>query len=465
MKACQLSSQGKFVFLLFLFKKKSNFILFFYYRQTKTGDLPNLSYIARKPEPLGTEFKVVVDGISGCMSSIEIQEGKERMKKKEFNKDLGTTAGCVMRMIDELKHQAKVNLPGDWNEWVDPSAQEPEAAPSQDGSDLVSEISDQIALDAPTEIWLGDSWFGSVKSVAHAARRGVHAVTMVKTAHSRSPKKFLEAEMQGMPGGVWIVLEGRAKKEGVDLLALGYKYNSKNVLTFVYTRGAATSAPGVPYEARFPDSFGNVCVRHVARPAVVSTYFKYSNLVDLHNQSRQFDLALEKKWVTHDAYFRLYTTMLGFCVTDAWKLMRKKLGNCAILDFADILAWEMIKEAEDIEEKGKKKTRSGVEFQCQPVASNVASVPIVCKGSSEISTMTPGYSAEHTREFMKNKQSRCIWCSRVLLTERKTTMKCIECGFGFCRDRTGRNCWSLHVALGGVPQQPKRGKKKRKVND
>ena len=147
------------------------------------------------------------------MSSIEIQEGKERMKKKEFNKDLGTTTGCVMRMVDELKHQAKVNLPGDWNEWVDPSAQEPEAAPSQDGSDLVSEISDQIALNAPTELWLGDSWFGSVKTVANAARRGVHAVTMVKTAHSRSPKKFLEAEMQGMPGGVWIVLEGKAKKE------------------------------------------------------------------------------------------------------------------------------------------------------------------------------------------------------------------------------------------------------------
>ena len=40
--------------------------------------------------------------------------------------------------------------------------------------------------------------------------------------------------------------------------------------------------------------------------------------------------------------------------------MRKKLGNCTILDFADILAWEMIKEAEDIEEKGKKKREVGL---------------------------------------------------------------------------------------------------------
>ena len=41
-------------------------------------------------------------------------------------------------------------------------------------------------------------------------------IVMVKTAHSRSQKKFLESEIQGIPGGVWIVLEGRAKKEGVN---------------------------------------------------------------------------------------------------------------------------------------------------------------------------------------------------------------------------------------------------------
>ena len=33
-------------------------------------------------EPLGTEFKVANDGLSGMMVWIEIQEGKERMAKK-----------------------------------------------------------------------------------------------------------------------------------------------------------------------------------------------------------------------------------------------------------------------------------------------------------------------------------------------------------------------------------------------
>ena len=45
----------------------------------------------RKPEPLGTEYKDIVDGISGNMLWLETQEGKERMKDKEFQ-SMGSTA-------------------------------------------------------------------------------------------------------------------------------------------------------------------------------------------------------------------------------------------------------------------------------------------------------------------------------------------------------------------------------------
>ena len=58
----------------------------------------------------------------------------------------------------------------------------------------------------------------------------------------------------------------------------------------------------------------------------------------------------------------------------------------------------------------------------------------------------------------KQKQVRCIWCSRVNLIERKTTMKYIECNRGFCNKR---DCWSHHAVYGGVPNQPKIGTKKR----
>ena len=99
-------------------------------------------------------------------------------------------------------------------------------------------------------------------------------------------------------GGTWIVLEGRVQPEDIDLISIGYKYNKKIVLTFIATKGARSTDAGEPYKARFPEKFGNVCVRNVARPSIVSNYFNFSNCVDLHNQARQFDLALEKKWVT-----------------------------------------------------------------------------------------------------------------------------------------------------------------------
>jgi len=38
-------------------------------RTTKTGQLPNLSFVQRKPKPLGTEFKTVADSTSGSFWS------------------------------------------------------------------------------------------------------------------------------------------------------------------------------------------------------------------------------------------------------------------------------------------------------------------------------------------------------------------------------------------------------------
>ena len=62
--------------------------------------MPHLSFVARKPEPLGTEFKNIVDGLSGEMLWLEIQEGKYRMKNKPFQ-NLGSTAACVLRGVKD----------------------------------------------------------------------------------------------------------------------------------------------------------------------------------------------------------------------------------------------------------------------------------------------------------------------------------------------------------------------------
>ena len=48
---------------------------------------------------------------------------------------------------------------------------------------------------------------------------------------------------------------------------------TKKVLVFVTSKGAGSTEPDKPYEVRFPDRFGNVCVRLVARPKVICFFF------------------------------------------------------------------------------------------------------------------------------------------------------------------------------------------------
>ena len=84
---------------------------------------------------------------------------------------------------------------------------------------------DNFSIDEPKRCYYGDSWFGSVKEISNIAKSGHHAVMMIKSSHSRTPKKWLESTMLDMPGGTWIVLEGRDEKEHVPLVCIGYKYN------------------------------------------------------------------------------------------------------------------------------------------------------------------------------------------------------------------------------------------------
>ena len=75
---------------LYCYFLKSYFKSYFYTIKwiIKTGGLPNISFVARKPKPLGTEFKCIADGEKGIMLGLEVCEGKEAMQNKEGAKEL-----------------------------------------------------------------------------------------------------------------------------------------------------------------------------------------------------------------------------------------------------------------------------------------------------------------------------------------------------------------------------------------
>ena len=86
----------------------------------------------------------------------KIQEGKERMRKKELG-ELGGIAACTIRGVKATREFK--DLPVD------------------------------NSVDEPKRYFYGDSWFGSVKAISNIAETGHHDVIMIKTSHLCTPKK------------------------------------------------------------------------------------------------------------------------------------------------------------------------------------------------------------------------------------------------------------------------------------
>ena len=227
------------------------------------------------------------------------------MKEKPLQKDLGATAACTVRLTEECHQQ------------------------EHSTKDLV----------------MGDAWFGSVKAATELAKRHSASILQVKTNSKLFPKDYISKALENAPGGTHIVM--KATHQEVPLVAIGYRYSSRKTLHFVITEDAGSTTPGECYEMKFADSHGNVHIRYVDRPEVISMFFTQSNCVDKHNQARQYELALEKKWKTDDAYFRLATTMIGMNVTDVWKLashhkLLNRYKETTVKQFGGILAKQLM---------------------------------------------------------------------------------------------------------------------------
>ena len=154
-------------------------------RTSRFGNLPHLSCIDRKPEPLGTEFKVTNTTNIGLGLYLEIQRGREGMADAEFSSDTKKTAACCCRMV-----QGTVSSTHD----------------------------DQ--REGRVDTYLGDSWFAPVDAAVELKKRfNANFIGVIKTNHSRFPKKFLEETMKEWPPGSHLVLQ--TTHNDVTLFACG----------------------------------------------------------------------------------------------------------------------------------------------------------------------------------------------------------------------------------------------------
>ena len=253
--------------------------------------------------------------------------------------------------------------------------------------------------------------------------------------------------------------------DGVKVMAIGYKYNSKKVLHFVAPEGAGSCEPGFEYQTKFTDAAGNVCTRGVIRPAVISRYYGLSPKCDNHNQGRQHELRLEEIWVTTDCWFRLACTIIGITTYDCLLAMRasspdsSQFKRMSTVDFTDMMSYQMIHNSLPGHELGPART--------------ALAAAEVTEQDPQAGTAFPGrhrpvkygprsaYRALKEGEADTPERRRCVVCALDTTTYPRGTKTMFHCGAGgcgekvaLCSDTTGRPCMESHIYMCEIRARP-----------
>ena len=96
--------------------------------------------------------------------------------------------------------------------------------------------------------------------------------------------------------------------------------------------------------------------RSLARPRLVADMYDGFGKIDQHDQLRQGYLEMERTWPTSVWSTRLFTTLLGMCVVDAYRAYSYEFDKEeTFTQFVDKLAYELINSTVGA---GAKRTRS-----------------------------------------------------------------------------------------------------------
>ena len=155
--------------------------------------LPKLSWVPRKPEPMGLELKTTADALSSILLFIEPCMGKEVHPTQEYFSEFGHTTATTLRITKEWQGSQRV-----------------------------------VA---------GDSWFASVKPAKALLGVGLHFIGDVKGAHRMFPQKALKNSV-GSERGDWATMESTVEVNGEEhsVYAVGHRRHGK-VHTYVFTAG------------------------------------------------------------------------------------------------------------------------------------------------------------------------------------------------------------------------------------
>lgn len=240
---------------------------------------PSLIKIKRKPEGVGSEFKSLAEGEIGCLLRLDPREELHIQRGKQYE-DLGSGTGAPLRLVRPYFNTGRVLT--------------------------------------------GDSAFGSLKLVRKLREHGLYFQGIVKQAHTGYPKKHFNAwsAYQREKGSSITLVHEESELDCPVYATRWIDKRAKDVISN-FTRGG----PGNPCQKkrhRVVEIDGKETTekffKEVPRPLIVENVFKCFSVIDVHDHLRQGSLAMEKSWVTQKWSHRIFATLLGMTVVDAFLL-------------------------------------------------------------------------------------------------------------------------------------------------
>jgi hypothetical protein len=241
---------------------------------------------------------------------------------------------------------------------------------------------------------------------------------------------------------------------GVPLIAS--VWSDRNRKYFISTCGSTAHAePQTRVRMAMTDFGAERVTRVIPIHCLGKTYFKYCDVVDCHNRSRQDTLNIEKKFEVKTWDMRVNSTLIGILVVDAYRLYcgaetvstngDKRLdggGNVIKTqkDFVSRLTEELLVFG--------KLTRGECTHQSPASRSYGSPEPrmvVLPKTTPKKRKRTANVDEDPdelpAKRKMVRKQLRCKMCSR------KATMRCSNCRLCFCSPFTARECITKHATV------------------
>ena len=247
----------------------------------------HVTKIIRKPKPIGMELKCSADGSTGVSLKLEIQEGALVSGTKQYEtapENLPFHSAIVLRLVQQYFGSGRVIK--------------------------------------------GDAAFTSVKTATEVLKRGLHYQGPLKQCYAGFPKLYFEEwkNNANLERGDSKAVTTAYDINGISrtLIALGWVPKPMMMKYFLSTCGTTIEGPPheVPRSRRVLNEDGiwetvNV-IRATRRPMLVCDTLKNIGKIDLHDRYRQGFLKMEINWPTTKWWHRLFATLLGMDVVDAY---------------------------------------------------------------------------------------------------------------------------------------------------